>query len=474
MINKTKKIQSNDEDIKVLLINISLRPKRELKIFPIGLGYIATAINNAGFNLEILDLDNLRLSDIEVEEFIKNADFNVVAMGCIVTGYKFVKKISEIIKKYKDVPIIVGNSVASSIPHIIMNKTKVDIGVVGEGDRTIIEILEALRDDKSLDEVKGIFYKKNDNIVFTPPREIIQNLDDLPFIKYDLFDIDSYLEKGKYQIPEPYPIEFEKIKAIPVNTARGCPFKCSFCFHVFRNEKYRTRSIEHISQEIKFLIEKYGVNYVLFSDELTLFSKKRAHQLADYIISNKLDFFWIADCRAGLFREEDIDLALKLKKSGCVALGYSLESADEAILAEMNKKITVKDFIIQTRVLKKAGIYTSTSLVIGYPQETPETLQKTFDVCYDEHIYPSAGYLLPQPGTPIYDYALEIGKIKDEEKYLLKMNDRQDFQINLTNMNQEDIESIVKMNLKKISEKLNLNLEEEKLIKSGHYRQEKL
>ena len=94
----------------------------------------------------------------------------------------------------------------------------------------------------------------------------------------------------------------------------------------------------------KLLIGKYGVNYVLFSDELTLFTRKRADSLADYIISNKLDFFWIADCRAGLFREEDLDLALKLKKAGCIALGYSLESADDVILSEMNKKISVKDF----------------------------------------------------------------------------------------------------------------------------------
>lgn len=474
MINNKKILPSNDEDFKVLLINISLRPNSKVKVFPIGLGYIATAIYNAGFNFEILDLDKLRFSDSEIEEYIRNAKFDVVAMGCIVTGYKYVKKISEIIKKYKDVPIIVGNSVATSIPNIIMNRMKVDIGVVGEGDKTIIELLKALRDNISLDEVKGIFYKKNNEVIFTPPREIIQNLGDLPFIKYDLFDIKFYLEKGRNQIPEPYPIEFEKIKALPVNTARGCPFKCGFCYHVFRNVKYRTRSIEHIGQEIKFLIEKFGVNYILFCDELSLFTRKRAYKLADYIISNKLDFFWIADCRAGLFREEDLDLALKLKKAGCISLGYSLESADDVILAKMNKKITVKDFIIQTRVLYKAGINTSTSLVIGYPEETPETLQKTFDVCYENDIYPSAGYLLPQPGTPIYDYALETGKIKDEEEYLLKMGDRQDFTINLTNMKQEEIESIVKKNLKKISEKLKLNIEEEKLIKSGHYRQKKI
>ena len=167
-------------------------------------------------------------------------------------------------------------------------------------------------------------------------------------------------------------------------------------------------------------------------------------------------------------------MARKLRQAGCVSLGFSLESADKEILKAMNKNITVDDFITQTRVLQKAGINPSTSLVIGYPQETEETLQKTFDVCYDTGVYPSAGYLLPQPKTPIYQYAQKMGKIKDEEEYLFQMGDRQDFRINLTNMKQERIEELVKGHLKRIADKLGLGLTKEQLIKSGHYRQKKL
>lgn len=460
--------------MRVLLINICLRPDSEKVIFPIGLGYIATAIKRAGFGLEILDLDVLRLSDEEIEEYLKKTDFDVVAFGCIVTGYKFVKKLAGLIKKYKDVPIIVGNSVASSIPNILLEKTKVDIGVFCEGDVTIVEVLRAIEQKRPLKEVKGIFFRKQGKVFFTPPRELISNLDKLPFIDYQLFDTSTYLAQCRLSVNEPYPIDFNSLRVLPINTARGCPFNCTFCYHVFKNQRYRTRSFGHIAREIKYLQKRYGINYVQFFDELTILTKERASQLADYFLKERIDVFWTADCRVGLLGEDDLDLARQLKKAGCVSLGYSLESADENILRAMNKMIDPRDFISQTRVLQKAGITPVTSLVVGYPQETEETLKKTFDCCYEADIYPSAGYLLPQPKTPMYEYARRVGKIPDEEEYLLGLGDRQDFTINLTGMAQERIEALVQYHLKRISDKLALGLKEDQLVKTGHYRQKKL
>jgi len=460
--------------MKVLIIVVCLRPyTTDFIYFPIGIAYIATAIKRAGFKFEILDLDAKRLSDEEFEEYIRKTEFDVVALGCIVTGYKYVKKLAEVIRKHKkDVPIIAGNSVVTSIPEILLTKTMVDIGVMGEGDITIIELLMAIENKTPLENVKGIVFKKEGKVVFTPEREVIPNLDDLPFIDYELFDMKTYLDKFKYCASEPYPMPFELLKYLPLNTARGCPYSCTFCYHVFRNKRFRTRSVEHIVKEIQYLQKKYGVNYIGFSDELSLYSREQANNFADCFLKENIGVFWVANCRAGLFRETDLELALKLKKAGCVSLGYSLESASQEILKAMNKKISVQDFVIQTDLLHKAGISPVTSLVIGYPQETEDTLKHTFDCCYDCNIYPSAGYLLPQPGTPMYDCAIKAGKIQDEEEYLLNMGDRQDFRINLTGMKQERIEELVRHHLKRIANKMRLGLDEDHLIKTGHYRQQ--
>ena len=459
--------------MKVLLINISLRPESPQLLFPIGLGCIASAIDRAGFDLEILDIDAHRYTDEEVERFIKEKEYDVVAFGCIVTGYKIVKKLAEVIKKHKKVPIICGNSVASSIPDLLLSRTRVDIAVIGEGDITIVELLKTIENNESLEKVDGIYFKHDGKIISTPPRSVIADLDTIPPINFDLFDIDIYISKSKTGCSEPYPIDYDLIKAMPVNTARGCLYRCTFCYHVFRNNKYRVRSPQSICEEIKLLKEKYDINYVWFFDELTFYSIKQCENFVDTMLKENLEVYWTADCRADLFREEDFDLAVKLKKSGCVGLGYSLESANEDILKAMNKKMKPSQFAVQTKVLQRAGIATLTSLVLGYPQETEESIKQTYDCCYDNDIYPSTGYILPQPSTPIYDYAIRTGKIKDEEEYLLSIGDRQDFSINFTQMEQSRIEQIVKENLLRISEKLNMGLDEKKLIKTGVYRVKK-
>lgn len=459
--------------MEVLLINISLRPESPQLLFPIGLGYIASAIDRAGFDLEILDIDAYRYTDEEVKRFIKEKEYDVVAFGCIVTGYKIVKKLAEVIKKHKKVPIICGNSVASSIPDLLLSRTRVDIAVIGEGDITIVELLKTIENNESLEKVDGIYFKHDGKIISTPPRSVIADLDTIPPINFDLFDIDIYISKSKTGCSEPYPIDYDLIKAMPVNTARGCLYRCTFCYHVFRNNKYRVRSPQSICEEIKLLKEKYDINYVWFFDELTFYSIKQCEKFVDTMLKENLEVYWTADCRADLFKEKDFDLAVKLKESGCVGLGYSLESANEEILKAMHKKTNPSQFSVQTKVLQRAEIATWTSLVLGYPQETEESIKQTYDCCYDNDIYPSTGYILPQPGTPIYDYAIKTGEINDEEAYLLSIGDRQDFSINLTQMEQSRIEQLVKEHLLRISEKLNIGLDEKKLIKTGVYRVKK-
>jgi len=121
--------------MKLLIINLCLRPETPKCIFPIGLGYIATAVKSAGFKFDLMDIDAKRHTDGEVEKIIRKGNYDCVAFGCIVTGYKIVKKLARVIKGInKKITIIAGNSVASSIPETILGKTDVDIAVMGEGD----------------------------------------------------------------------------------------------------------------------------------------------------------------------------------------------------------------------------------------------------------------------------------------------------------------------------------------------------
>jgi radical SAM superfamily enzyme YgiQ (UPF0313 family) len=458
--------------VKILVINISLRPFSPVKMFPVGLGYIMTAMKRAGFDFDFIDIDLHRFNNQEVEDYIGRKKYDAVCMGCIVTGYKIIKNLSEVIKRHHPkCKIIVGNSVATSIPDTLFSHTLVDIAVMGEGDNTIVELLACLSDNKDLREVAGIFFTENGDIVKNTARPVIKDISSLPFIDFSLFDVEEYIQNGREQVSNPLMGPQEKIRLLPVNTARGCVAKCTFCYHVFGDVPYRFRSVESICIEIKELINKYGINHIAFSDELSFYSKQRAREFSEGILKNNLKFGWDIGCRGNLFdSEEDLEIIGLMQKAGCLSCGYSLESADAEILKAMNKNVTVEQFSRQTRLIQRGGIRAITSLVLGYPQETPETIQKTFDCCIENKIYPSAGYLLPQPGSKMYDYAVEHGFITDEEDYLLRLGDRQDLRMNLTKMSDEEFESNVVEGLRRCNEALDVGLKDEELIKTQYYR----
>ena len=454
----------------IAIINISLRPGAKVKYVPVGLGYVMTSIKSAGYKFDYIDQDLYNMSESEVLEKIGDK-YDVVLMGCIVTGYKYVKSLVEKIKKQSPSTIIgVGNSVATSIPEELLRFTKADVAFLGEGDETDVEFLQVLERKEDWSSVKGIAYKDSSGkIIYTGVREPISDISKL-YIDYSIFEIDKYIQYMNNGIARPLPIPEEDLKAFPINTARGCINKCTFCYHVFRNNMYRRRTIKAIMNDIEYLINHHGVNYIMFADDLSFYNKKVIEEFLDEKEKRGLVFYWDGTCRGNLFnKEEDLILIKRMKSNGCHNLGFSLESSNPDILKAMNKNIKVEDFIKQTRLLKKGGVSIGTSIVIGYPQETPETIENTFDICIECEIVPSVGYLLPQPGSEIYDYAISHGYIQDIEEYLLALGDRQDLRINMTKMSDNELEQIVEKNIIRTNKALGVVSVTDNLLKTQSY-----
>ena len=454
----------------IVFVNISPRPWMDRPLFPVGLSYITSALARAQYDFDIIDIEARRHSDAELEELLGQKSYDLVAFGTLVSAYKYAKKVAELARKTNPEAIIVaGNSVASSIAEHLLTHTEVDVAVKGEGDLTIVNIVRALERNKSvqgLREVKGLVFLSEGRLVDTGYEEPLKDVNAIPFPQWDLFDMDYYLKKHINAVSEPYPLPKEQIKAFLVNTARGCPFRCTFCYHVFQYCPYRYRAAESIISEVATLQERYGVNYIHFWDELTFFTKDQAKAFVEAVSATGVKFSWTADIRGNLFTEKDLDLLVKLKESGCLSFGYSLESADPDILKSMHKKMTVDEFKIQKRALDKAGIRSFTSLVIGYPQETLETIKKTFEVCYELNMFPSAGFLLPQPGTPMFEVAKQKGLVNDMEAYLLEMGDRQDLRFNLTGIPDEVLVAEVEKHLQRISDKVRCHLPDNDLFRT--------
>ena len=457
----------------MLFVNPSLRLNHHYKMLPVGLGMVMTYVSNNAYEFDLLDIDIDNLDDTYVENYISKNKYDIILFGTIVTHYKWVKWFCKMIKSYhENTKIIVGNSVSGSCIDVFMKNVEADYAVIGEGEITLIELLNTLRTNQDPSHLEGIAYRKDGTYFVNPKRKALKKIDDFPMINLDLFDVEKYRKMKTSLIDN----EDEKDMSFPLNTARGCAFRCSFCHFVFWNDPYRHRSPDSILDEVERNISKYNTNTISFWDDLSFAGLKQVEALCKRILERKIEFRWSCATRTDLFGRPDRSLkkreyiAKMMKDAGCYSTGFSLESANDEILKMMNKKVEKEYFGEHVNILKKAGIKTFTSLVFGYPIETKETIKETFDMCEKHHLYPSIGYLLPLPYTGMYDYALKNGHIVDEDKFLDSITERQNLCINMTKMTSEEILQEITKGAKRLNINLDLKLDESKLVKTGGYK----
>ena len=492
--------------MKILFVNPSLRLGTDMLFLPVGLGYVMTYVKQEGYSFDLLDIDGGQLQDDYIENYFKKNKYDVICLGSIVTHYRWVKWCINTIKKHQpDCKVIVGNSVGGSIPEVLFQTTKVDIVIYGEGEITLKEAFDALKSNESLgtiieprieiphankgypatikgEGIPGLIYRTKENlIVNNGKRKAVRNIDDFPFPDWELFDVQTYLKSGrKHGASHSWFYPKDKAVTMPINTARGCVFKCTFCHYVFWHDPYRHRSAENVITEIKSLKEKYGANFFNFWDELSFHKIGPAEKFLDQLIEADLKIHWTCAIRADLMgkdvdpkgnpipRERRVNLAKKFVEAGCVSAGYSLESGNDKILETMNKKVKSEYFNEQVKICREVGLITNTSLVIGYPEETKETIDETMSKLEALNVYPSAGFLLPLPETGMWNHAIENGFIKDIDKFLTDITERQDFSLNMTSMNEEELKTHTLGWLDKLNKKFG-NLDKEKLLKTGGY-----
>ena len=464
--------------MRVLFINPSLRLGSATKFLPVGIGSVMTFLRVHDYEFDLLDVDIHDLDNTAVEDYLSRHEYDVVLTGCIVTHYKWVKWLTRTVKQYMPAAkIVVGNSVGGSIPELFLRNSRADVVVIGEGEFSALEVVKAFHTGSELGEIEGIaFLDETGRFVQTPKRKACK-IDDLPMIDWDLFDHARYFEKSDHASAQGLIIDYQKPpRVMPVSTARGCVHKCTFCHFVFWDDPYRHRSSDSIIAEVARNMDKYGATYINFWDDLSFGSLRQAENVADAIIKSGLKFNWNAAVRTDLFGhprypyEKRLEVAAKFKEAGCLSVGFSLESGSQEILNMMEKRVETAYFFDQVRILREVGIAFGTSVVFGYPIETRETIKQTFDQCLEVGIYPSIGFLLPLPYTKMYAWAREHGYIPDEDKYLDSITERQDICLNMTQMSDEEIMDCIKEGGRELNRQLELGLSEERLIRTGGYR----
>lgn len=444
--------------MKILLINPPIRVWSEPNAVPMGLGYIASSLRAAGHEVELMDINAYRWTTQEVEERIKKAEYDLVGTGGIVTVYKYIKWLIQLLKKHHPhQKVIVGGSAGTSIPRIILEKNNADIVCMNEGEITVVEVANALEGKKDLNEVNGIWYKDDSGkICLTQERPPIKNLDEFPGAAWDLFAMDIYAKnpigapnKMKW-VDGRFNSENEVVLSTNIHVCRGCPYKCIYCYHGFMGMGYRHRSVDNVVEEIRFLKDKYNIEYIQIPDDLFCVDKSFVFEFCNKM---KKEFngsvTWGCGGRVNLMTE---DLFKKMAEGGCILIGYGIESGSQRMLDSMKKNVKVEQAKKAIRLSLKYMKQTDCSFILGLPGETRESIQETIDFCKDINLTPEVIFFAtPYPGTELYEMALRDGKIKDEEEYLMGLGEQgEKVRVNFTNLTDEELYKIQESMIKEL------------------------
>lgn len=442
--------------MKILLINPPIREWAKPNVLPLGLGYIASALRSSGNEVEIMDINAYRWSPEEVEEQIKKADFDIAGIGGIVTVYKYVKWLTQIIKKYHaGKHILVGGSVGTSIPHVVLEKTGADVVCIGEGEVTVVELVEAIKNNRDLSGIDGIWFKgQGGKIHRNKNRKPIKDMDTISLPAWDLFPMDIYL-KNPVGAPNRNKwidgtSEGNTVLSMNLSGTRGCPYKCIYCYHDFMGHGYRHRSPQNIITEMKALNEKYGVGYFHFIDDEFCMKKNFVYDFCRAVKSELNGrITWGCAGRVNLMTE---DLIAAMVDAGCVLIAYGIESGSQRMLDAMKKGVSVEQAKEAIRLTKKYLGWADCSFMIGTPGESRETVMETVNFCKELDLTPEVIFFTtPYPGTELYKMALTQGKIADEEEYILGLGEQgEKVRVNFTGFSDNELAQVQEWMIKEL------------------------
>lgn len=366
---------------------------------PIGLAYLAAALQREGHNVEILDLNVVNLGEQELRDTVSARRYAVFGISFMTSQFGEASRLAQLLKSVAPyVPIIVGGPHASAIPERTLKEIpEADAVCMGEGEETICEYLSAVLNGDALSDIAGLVFRNGaGSIIRNPPRPLIADLGRIPFPAWDL------LQLPKYSVYAPY--KGEESQTFALLSSRGCPNHCIFCdSHTIFGRKFRGRSAENIFHEIMMLRERYQMTRFDFVDDLITVNKERVLRLCDLLRNSGIRFRWMANARVNTV---DREMLQAMRDAGCVRIDLGVESGDPEVRRTCKKAITNQQIINAHREAHALGISTHTFLMVGNLGESFASVRMTGDLMKDLAEDTSVAIACPYPGTELYQIAL--------------------------------------------------------------------
>lgn len=379
---------------------------------PLSLLVVGSALRQSGYTVKIIDaaVEPL-LNDLIKEEIRYKPLF--VGLSVMTSQVAAALMVADLVKQEEPtLPIIWGGVHPTLYPEQTLRDGNVDIIVRGLGEKTAVELSEALNKEKSLDKVEGVGFKMDGRLYFTQEREFPADMEKFPNLDYGLLEVEKYINRKFEEWTDNW------VRTLMVYGGIGCPYRCRFCINsVVYSSRYIYKPAEKLLNEIEYLMKQYRVSHINFRDEDFFVNQERVHKLLDGIKSRNLNFTWEANCRVNYFNDKYISRQMlkRLEESGCVRIGLGAESGVNRVLGILGKDITIEEIIRSAEISQNSRIVLGYSFMMAIPGETSDEMIATSKFILGLKKKNRRNYIIgpqiyrPYPGSKLYNQCLGYG-----------------------------------------------------------------
>jgi len=384
---------------------------RNFGIYPwLGVCYLAGYLQKHGFQAQVLDTEAEPISTRQIIRRVCDYKPSFIGLSTMSFTFLYVLKLAREIKKHFGCPILIGGPHVSIYPREVLTHDCFDIGIIGEGEQTLLELTRLLSAHeggiwvqdcaKELSGIDGISFRMNGDVFVTRPRRCIEDIDSLPFPAVRGLPLNRYYGCNHVR---PY---------ITMVTARGCPFQCTFCSKQHWGDTFRFHSAERVVDEIEYYVGRLGIRAIDFYDDTFTIPRARIMKIIELIRSRNIKFDFGLMTRVDCI---DKEMLRGLKEAGCKVIAYGVEFGDSTIQKRVNKAFEFPVVREAFALASEAGIRTVGFFLVGHPDETESEVKNTIHMIKQLNAdYVKANVLIPYPGSSLYAELLSSGRLKTD------------------------------------------------------------
>ena len=364
---------------------------------PIGLAYLASYLREREKDAKIKILDMLFHNEEDLIDEIKNFSPDVVGISSLTVEADSMHRIALLTKRIsRNIVVVAGGPHPTLFPRDVLSDGNIDYVVKGEGEKTFHELFISLYGGRKPYDVKGIFYRRNGEIIFTGDREPIYDLDSIPFPAWDLLEVE------KYRITRKFTLVRSEFKYLPIFTSRACPYGCIYCHRIF-GRGFRKRSPQNVIAEMEEFIGRFGIEKFEVIDDIFNLDEERAKAICEEIIKRKWKI--LLSFPNGLRGDRlSFDTISLLRKAGTYYISFAIESASERIQKLIKKNLDIQKTLKAIEDAVKMGIFTMGYFMLGFPTETEDEIRLTIECAKRSKLHIALFFIVtPFKGTELYE-----------------------------------------------------------------------